>query len=776
MQGLTNEQVQERIQAGKTNVDKSVKTRSIKQICYDNIFTLFNAVNVILAIIVFFTGSYKNMLFMGVIICNTAIGIIQEIRSKKTTDKLTIVAKAKVKCMRDGKTVEVDTEQIVLDDIIELGRGDQVPADCVVVDGSCDCNESLLTGESDLIHKTKDSKLMSGSFVNSGKVYARVEKVGADSYSNKITAQAKVHKMVNSQIMETMNGLIRVVSFIIFPLGAILFCKAYFFNGIEIIQATLTTVSALIGMIPEGLILLTSTVLAVAVVRLSKYKVLVQQLYCIETIARVDVFCADKTGTITSGRMLVSDIVPVGNTDKSELESALASMNAADNDKNETALAIEQYFKKFKGNLFELERAIPFSSDKKYSGAKFKSGSYVMGATQFILDTEQHAQVIEQAQKLAANSRVLLVVKVDDFTDSGEISGSVTPLGFVCVKDEIRSTAKDTIKFFAEEGVTVKVISGDDPLTVSGIAEQVGVVGAQNYVDATTLKTEKDIQEAVQKYSVFGRVKPEQKKAFVVALQKFGHTVAMTGDGVNDVLSLKQADCSIAMASGSAAARNVAHLVLLNNDFASMTKVVGEGRRSINNLQRSASLFLVKTLLSMCLALIFLFLPWGYPFQPIQMTLISAFTIGVPSFVLALEPNHDRIKGHFLTNVIVRSIPSAIVIVLAVIALNVVGYNIMSLNYEQISTMCVLTMSIIGFMLVIKLSIPFTPIRTALIVVIVGGTVLGCAMFGNLFNIAQYTSDMILLHSIVCVTGCVLFFIVYKLVDTWYDKHQAKFV
>lgn len=365
LNGLSKIEVEERVKAGKVNTDAGLKTRSIKRIFYDNIFTLFNAVNVVLAIIVALTGSYKNMLFMGVIICNTAIGIIQEIRSKKTTDRLTIVAKAKVCALRDGKTVEINSDEIVEDDIIELGRGDQVPADCVVVEGCCDCNESLLTGESDLIAKQKDSKLMSGSFINSGKVYAKVTHVGAASYANKITAEAKVHKMVNSQIMETMNGLIKIISFIIFPLGALLFCKAYFFNGIDLIQAILTTVSAMIGMIPEGLILLTSTVLAVAVVRLAKHKVLVQQLYCIETLARVDVFCADKTGTITSGKMFVDKIVSLSKGAEDELNFAIKNMNANDNDKNETALAVEKYYKNKKCKSLKLKKVIPFSSDKK---------------------------------------------------------------------------------------------------------------------------------------------------------------------------------------------------------------------------------------------------------------------------------------------------------------------------------------------------------------------------------------------------------------------------
>lgn len=764
--GLTSKEVQERIDSGKTNIDASVKSRSIKQIVYSNVFTLFNAVNVILAIIVAFTGSYKNMLFMGVIICNTLIGIIQEIRSKRTTDKLTIVAEAKVKVIRDGKLTEIPIDKIVLDDVIQLGRGDQVPTDCIVLSGSCDANESLLTGESDLIPKSADDKLMSGSFINAGKVECRVVHVGADNYAAKITAEAKVHKMVNSQIMDTMNGLIRVVSFIIFPLGAILFAKAYFFNGVEMIPAILTTVSAMIGMIPEGLILLTSTVLAVSVVRLSKYKVLVQQLYCIETLARVDTLCLDKTGTITSGKMEVEQVV-------GDCDTGFASLVAADEDKNETSLAIEEYYKDKKVDILKATRVIPFSSDKKYSGAMFGDFGYVMGATQFIIDDKE---TLAKAESLAANARVLLLAKVENFDDAGNILGKPEPIGFICVRDQIRETAAQTIKYFADEGVDLKVISGDDPRTVSGIAKKAGVKGAENFVDATTLKTDADIEDAINKYSVFGRVKPEQKKAFVVALQKFGHTVAMTGDGVNDVLSLKQADCSVAMASGSSAARNVAHLVLINNDFASMTQVVAEGRRSINNLQRSASLFLVKTLLSMGLAAIFLFMSWSYPFQPIQMTLISAFTIGVPSFVLALEPNHDRIKGHFLINVIVRSIPSAAVIILAIMALNIIGYNVYGFSYEQISTMCVLMMSTIGFMLIIRLSIPFTALRVVLIVVVVGGTILGCAFFGELFNIAAFNESMIMLFTATAIIGAVCFFVFYQILDRWYSKRQAKLV
>lgn len=783
IQGLTSEQVQERIQAGKVNIDAGVKTRSIKQIVIENICTLFNAINFILAIFVLITGSFKNMLFMIVIVCNTVIGIIQEIRSKITTDKLSVIASSGVEVIRDDKSFEIPLDQIVLDDIIVLGRGDQIPSDSVVVSGTCDVNESLLTGESKLIHKAEGDELMSGSFVNSGKVYARVVHVGADNYAAKITNEAKEHKEINSEIMRSLNGIIKFVSIIIFPLGAILFSREFFFSHTAFDSSILSTVSALIGMIPEGLILLTSTVLAVAVVRLAKYKVLVQQLYCIETLARVDVLCLDKTGTITTGGMAVREVVAIGGSDLHEAQVAFASVAASDEDPNETANAIKDYFGIGEGSSSESPvkidplkptRAIPFSSDKKWSGATFANGqSYVMGASQFILGSA-FDQVKEQQEELSEDARVLLVAKVDGFTEDGDISGTPVPLGFIAIHDVIRPTAKQTIHYFIEQGVTLKVISGDDPRTVSGIAEKVGIPDASKYIDATTLKTESDIADAIEKYAVFGRVKPEQKKAFVLALQADGHTVAMTGDGVNDTLALKAADCSVAMASGSDAARNVAQLVLVDNDFAAMPHVVAEGRRSINNLQRSASLFLVKTLLSMCLGFLFMFLPWQYPFQPIQMTLVSAFTIGIPSFVLALEPNHDLIRGHFLENVIVRSIPGALCAVLAIIAANIFGYLSFGLDYAQVSTMCVLLLAFVGVMLVIRLSIPYTPIRAALLVVIVAGLTGCCLILPNLFNIVPFTQKMWVFYLISVVIIAVLFNVLYNVFGKIHEKRLAR--
>ena len=775
-QGLSAAEVAERTARGEVNVDAGVRTRSVRQIVRENTLTLFNAINAILAVFVLITGSYKNMLFMVVIVCNTLIGIVQEIRSKRITDRLSIVASSKASVLRDGALVELPLDALVRDDIIELGRGDQIPADSVVVKGSCDVNESLLTGESTLVKKRPGDELMSGSYLNAGTVRARVVHVGAENYAAKISAEAKQHKAVNSEIMNSLNSIIKFVSFIILPLGALLFARQHFLTGTETNEAILSTVSALVGMIPEGLILLTSTVLAVAVVRLAKSRVLVQQLYCIETLARVDTLCLDKTGTITTGKMEVAAVCPVPGVPQTMVDMAFASIARADEDPNETAQAIVEHFAGADAAVLHASRVVPFSSDKKWSGAVFDDGSaYVMGAGQFILGDALSA-VADQQNELAADARVLLLAQVDGFDEEGDIVGAPKPLGFIAIHDQIRATAAQTVRYFKEQGVDLKVISGDDPRTVSGIAAKVGVPRAEDYVDAATLVTDDDIAAAIERYSVFGRVKPEQKKAFVVALQAKGHIVAMTGDGVNDTLALKQADCSVAMAAGSDAARNVAQLVLVDNDFAAMPKVVAEGRRSINNLQRSASLFLVKTLLSMTLAVVFVFLPWQYPFQPIQMTLISAFTIGLPSFVLALEPNKDRIKGRFLENVVVKSIPGAVCAVLTILIVNVVGYNVLRIDYEHVSTLCVLLTAWIGALLIIRLSVPFTPIRAALLVVVAGGTVLGATLLHSLFGIEPFTFGMTVLFAILALGTAVLFHVLYGAIEKWHARHLASMV
>lgn len=792
IKGLTSEEVRAAQAAGKVNADATVKTRSYGSIFRSNICTLFNLINVILAVFVFLTGSYKNMLFMLVIVINTIIGIVQEIRSKITTDRLSIVVAANVEVMRDGKIQKIPIDELVLGDVMRLGRGNQIPTDSVVLKGECKTDESLLTGESRLIPKHAGDQLYSGSFINAGAVWARVEKVGADNYAAQITNEAKQKKAINSEIMTSLNKIIKYVSIFMFPVGLLLFANEYLLHHVELDPAILSTVSAMVGMIPEGLILLASTVMAVAVVRLARHQVLVQQLYCIETLARVDVLCLDKTGTITTGGMEVSGLVPLSTADsgpkEQELSKIVASLVASDEDPNDTARAIQEYFGLAKEgkqkaeqaipptDLLKPTRVIPFSSDTKWSGAAFANGeAYVMGAAQFVLEKNANtlAQIKDTLDTYAADARVLLVARVEGFDTNGTIEGEVTPLGFVCLRDQIRSTAAQTITYFKEQGVKLKVISGDDPHTVSGIAQKVGIEGADRFVDASTLKTDQDIASAIKNYNVFGRVRPEQKKAFVLALQAEGHTVAMTGDGVNDVLALKASDCSVAMASGSDAARNVAQLVLVDNDFASMPAVVAEGRRSINNLQRSASLFLVKTLLSITAAFLFIFLPWQYPFVPIQLTLISAFTIGLPSFVLALEPNKDLVRGHFLPNAVVHSIPGAVCAVVSIVVLTIVGNEAIGLDYRQVSTLCVMVVGLLGIMLVIRLSIPFTPLRWGLLVVVIGGLLIGVVGFGWLFDIAPFTPEMWQSFGIAALVNIVAFNYLYNVLDA---RHQRRLV
>lgn len=792
IKGLTSEEVRAAQAAGKVNADATVKTRSYGSIFRSNICTLFNLINVILAVFVFLTGSYKNMLFMPVIVINTIIGIVQEIRSKITTDRLSIVVAANVEVMRDGKIQKIPIDELVLGDVMRLGRGNQIPTDSVVLKGECKTDESLLTGESRLIPKHAGDQLYSGSFINAGAVWARVEKVGADNYAAQITNEAKQKKAINSEIMTSLNKIIKYVSIFMFPVGLLLFANEYLLHHVELDPAILSTVSAMVGMIPEGLILLASTVMAVAVVRLARHQVLVQQLYCIETLARVDVLCLDKTGTITTGGMEVSGLVPLSTADsepkEQELSKIVASLVASDEDPNDTARAIQEYFGLAKegkqkaeqaitpADLLKPTRVIPFSSDTKWSGAAFANGeAYVMGAAQFVLEKNANtlAQIKDTLDTYAADARVLLVARVEGFDTNGTIEGEVTPLGFVCLRDQIRSTAAQTITYFKEQGVKLKVISGDDPHTVSGIAQKVGIEGADRFVDASTLKTDQDIASAIKNYNVFGRVRPEQKKAFVLALQAEGHTVAMTGDGVNDVLALKASDCSVAMASGSDAARNVAQLVLVDNDFASMPAVVAEGRRSINNLQRSASLFLVKTLLSITAAFLFIFLPWQYPFVPIQLTLISAFTIGLPSFVLALEPNKDLVRGHFLPNAVVHSIPGAVCAVVSIVVLTIVGNEAIGLDYRQVSTLCVMVVGLLGIMLVIRLSIPFTPLRWGLLVVVIGGLLIGVVGFGWLFDIAPFTPEMWQSFGIAALVNIVAFNYLYNVLDARHQRRLA---
>lgn len=651
--GLTKEEVEERIKENKVNYDTSLPTKSIKTIVRENIFTLFNLINILLGVAVFCVGSYKNLLFLIVIFCNTAISIIQEINSKKAVDKLSILAQAKVNCIRDGEKQEIGINSIVLDDLLMLETGNQIVADSIILEGEVEVNESFITGESDVIYKRKGDTLLSGSFVVSGKCKAEVIHIGDENYTSKISSGAKYVKKVNSEIMKSLNGIIKIVSIAIVPIGILLFFNQLGLTENSFKNAVVNTVAAIIGMIPEGLVLLTSTVLAVSVIRLSKRKVLVQELYCIETLARVDTLCLDKTGTITEGTMEVNDIIEITKS-KEELEEILSEISSASDDNNSTIEAIRAKYKN--KQKWKVINKVPFSSQKKWSGVCFKDkGSYIIGAPEFVL-REKYDEYKERIEKYSNDYRVIIVANSEgDFIEK-ELPDKLEVLGFVLISDVIRKEASKTLKYFKEQGVNIKIISGDNPITVSKIAKRAGVENSEKYINMQEIKTKEQLEKAAKEYTIFGRVTPVQKKELVQALKKEGHTVAMTGDGVNDVLALKEADCSIAMASGSDATRNVAELVLLDSNFASMPEIVLEGRRTINNIERSATLFLVKTIYASILAIIFLFVNMPYPFMPIQLTLISTVTIGIPSFVLALEPNKERIKGKFLRNVISRAL------------------------------------------------------------------------------------------------------------------------
>ena len=755
LKGLSLQDVEARRLQGLVNVNTDVKTKSIGQIVAQHCLTLFNGLNLALALALVLVGSYKNMMFMGVVFSNTAIGIFQEIRSKRMVDRLAIVVSNRARVIREGHEQEIAVEEIVKGDLLHLSRGNQIPADCRVVQGDCYMNESLITGESDLIGKEAGDELLSGSFVASGDCVAQVEHVGKENYAARISSEAKQVKVVSSEIMKTLKTIIKYVSFLIVPAGAILFMNQFTIPGATIQAAIVNTVAALIGMIPEGLMLLTSSVLAVSVIRLAQSKVLVQQLYCIETLARVDVLCLDKTGTITSDQMQVRKVLPLSKTVGSELTQALRSLAASSRDGGATMEAIRNFTSS--GEVWKPQRIVDFSSERKWSGARYENGvTYVIGAGEMLLKEEFEA-LKAPIQEQIGTDRVLLLCRSDfDFEGKEGLPQGLQPMGFVLIQDQIRKEAPDTIRYFIEQGVRLKVISGDSTETVSRIAAQAGIPEAIEAVDARTLETDEQIAEASEKYQVFGRVTPVQKRKLIQAMKAKGHTVAMTGDGVNDVLALREADCSVAMAGGSDAARNVAQLVLTDNNFSSMPKVVAEGRRSINNIQRSASLFLMKTIFSLCIGVIFVFLHMRYPFQPIQMTFISTFTIGIPSFVLALQPNKERVKGRFFYNVVTRAVAGGVTMTFGVI-MTYIAEALLQLTYAQTSTIIVLLTAVTGVFFVIRIAYPFNAIRIALLVVVIGGITVGMFWGGALLGLVRLPMRLLLLAVAGCVINCVVF-------------------
>ena len=751
--GLSTAEVEERIAAGKINRNMELKTKSVKELIIENLCTLFNLINVILAFLVILTGSFKNLTFLFVVFLNTAIGVIQSMRSKKMVDKLTLLTSKKAIAVRDGAEVELDLDQIVLDDIIRLGRGDQIPADAVVVSGEALVNESLLTGESDLIKKQPGSELMSGSFIDSGLLRARVIHVGADNYVAKINNEAKYVKKVNSEIMNALNAIVRFASIIMIPLGLALFassvselwdaagtpgdsalswCFSELLAGHVPSSALLSTVGALLGMIPQGLVLLTSSVLAIATVRLARRKVLTRDMNCIETLARVDTLCVDKTGTITESTMQADDPLPLAeNTPITEILSAFYAGGQPDND---TARALTARFGQG-GTAWAAVRTIPFNTAYKYSAKDFGAqGCYVVGAPDVLAGSRAGELADRLTPLLAQGRRVLLLAKYNGTLPDPTAALDPAQLEFLALlplQNRIRESAPKTFRFFAKQGVKIKVISGDDPQAVSHVAANAGIAGAEHWVDAATLQSEAALAEAAEKCTVFGRVTPEQKRQLVHALQAKGHTVAMTGDGVNDVLALKDADCSVAMASGSEAASNVAQLVLLDSDFSRMPSVVAEGRRVVNNIERTAALYIVKNIFSMLLAIFSVILMLDYPLEPSQVSLISMFTIGIPSFVLALEPNKELIRGHFLTNVLVRALPAGLTDFIVVSGL-VIFCREFQVDLDCLSTSCTILVAIVGFMILHRIARPMNTGHIVMLVGVIAGWIL-CMLFGRSF-------------------------------------------
>lgn len=757
--GLTDEEVRQRVEEGLTNRADISTDKTTKEIVISNVFTYFNLIFLVITILLIMVGSFRNLTFLPIIIGNTVIGIVQEIRTKKTLEKMSLLNAPRADVIRNGSVKQISTEELVKDDVILLTAGKQICADAVVISGNIQVNESLLTGEADEVEKTEGSTLMSGSFVVSGECYARLEKVGNESYISKLSLEAKsMGGKEQSEMIRSINLIVKWVGIVIIPIGLILFWQSHFVNGESITKSVTSTVAAIIGMIPEGLYLLTTVALALSTMKLARKKVLLHDMKSIETLARVDVLCVDKTGTITEPDMKLKEIFLCKNSGADgtqtaltldELKSLILDYANASVDNNATMLALKAYAADtLTNNTSALHRTAvsqqAFSSSLKYGSVTFSDGTYLLGAPEFIMH-EGFARIEEEIIPYAdKGDRVLLFARYDGENVENGINGSVTPLGFVALANPIRENAVKTFEYFKSQGVAIKVISGDNPRTVSRIAIQAGIESAESFVDAATLDTEDKIADAVNKYTVFGRVTPKQKKQLVKALQAKGHTVAMTGDGVNDILAMKDADCSVAMASGSEAAAQAAQVILLDSDFAHMPDVVYEGRRVVNNIQRSASLFLVKNIFSLLLSLFSVILMVTYPLEPAQVSLISMFTIGVPGFLLALEQNKDRIKGRFITNVMLKALPGGLTDVIAVGALVVCG-EVFCISDASIGTIATLVLSVVGFMILFKISEPLNGMKYAVIIGNIAGLVFSGFFLKKLFALTDLSNICILL-------------------------------
>lgn len=747
--GLTNKEVEEKIFNNQINHDTTIKTKSIKDIFKTNICTLFNFLNLFLGLIVLIVGSYKNLLFLGTILCNTAIGILQEIKSKRTIDKLSLISERTAKVIRESKEIIIPTIDIVKNDILVLEIGNQIVTDCEIREGEIEVNESLITGEIDPIKKKQGDTLLSGSFIVSGKCIAEVIHVAEENYTYKISKDAKYIKQASSEIMVALKKIIKVISYLIIPVGILFFFKQMCIEANSIQNAVLNTTAALIAIIPDGLMLLTSTVMAISVIKLSKYKVLIQELYCIENLARVDTICFDKTGTLTKGSMHVKEYIEI---EKENIDEIIKEICYNLDNHNATMNALTSKYGKT--NNLKVKEIIPFSSEKKYSAVVFEDITYAIGAPEYIL--KEIPDNLKNLLNKYEDYRILLLTKGKDIN-------SLQPLGIFLIEDELRNEAKETIEFFEKNDVQVKIISGDNPKTVSKIAKKLGLSFWNEYIDTTNL-TEEELIEASDKYKIFGRVTPQGKKTLIKAMQKNKHTVAMTGDGVNDVLALRQADCAIAVKEGSDAARNVAQLVLLNSDFKSIPKIVLEGRRTINNIERSASLFITKTLYASFLLLLFLCVDRTYPFMPIQLTLTSVFTIGIPAFILALEPNKERIKKHFLLNVVKVAFPTSLTITFNMILL-IITANITNIQDKTISTVAVMLLATTGFMHIYRISKPLNVIRTTLLIAMITAFVIAILGFESLFSLSIIDNGILAIYLILILFSYLFFNIITKIFD-----------
>lgn len=838
--GLTSQQVEDHISQGAVNTAVAPASKTNKEIIYSNIFTYFNLIFFIIAVLLILVGSFRDLTFLIVVFANTLIGIIQELRSKKVLDNLSILNAPKSVVIRDGKRQTIPAEELVLDDIVVFSAGNQISADAVVVDGEVLVNEAMVTGETDQIPKKEGDTLLSGSFIISGQCRARLEKVGEDSYVSQLTLKAKaMNDEETSEMIRSLDCLVKIIGVLIIPIAIILFSQQYFINECTIRDSVTATVAAIVGMIPEGLYLLASVALAVSAMRLATQKVLVHNMKCIETLARVDVLCVDKTGTITDNTMTVKKMLPlrkgaqageavaadgadsitqasadqtiaaaeadhIKDISESEVQDAqAASQSAGDGEvlpdpeaftpeelaevelavgdfaaamatDNITMKAVKDFFRKRSGK--RPEKVFPFSSEVKYSGAVFEDASYVLGAPEFILKEDYPACAAQIERWSSQGYRVLVFARYPGELDGKALKQPGIPMSMILLANPIRANAKETFAYFADQGVEIKVISGDNPVTVSEVAAEAGIRNADNYVDASTLETTEDVWKAANEYSVFGRVTPDQKRELVAAMKSAGHTVAMTGDGVNDVLALKDADCSIAMASGSDAAAQVAQLVLLESDFSKMPSVVAEGRRVVNNIERTASLFLVKNIFSLFMSVFSIVLMVNYPLEPSQISLISMFTIGIPAFVMSLEKNTDQIRGHFLSNVLFKALPGGLTDFLVVSSLYLFCMEF-SLDANDMSTASTIILAIVGLMILYQIASPMNKYHWLLWFSMAAGLIYCMIFVSNIFAITSISrKSMLLLILFAIVTEPTFRYLSsgIRRVSVWYQRKKTR--